>query len=141
MSVMRALLTIATLGTLLAGCTLVGDELYPALDDRRPEVVATFPPDGWRQIPVGISPVVWFSEPIEPGSVHAGSLSLVSGDFVQHSRYRVEVESDGRGRVTLEPIEPLLTGVTYSLRIGAELADLAGNALADPQTVSFRTLR
>lgn len=132
---------LALLAILAAGCTLVGDELYPPLDDEGPAVVATFPPDGWRQIPLGISCVVWFSEAMEPGSVDAQSVALVSGDFVQRARYRVEVEPDGRGRVTLEPVEPLLSGVTYQLRVGAGLSDLVGNPLTNPQTVTFQTLR
>lgn len=132
---------LAGLGLIATGCTLAGDELYPALDDSPPRVMATFPADGWRQVPTGISAKVWLSEPVEPSSVGPGSLALVSGDHLEYVRYRVETTADGLGRVVLEPAARLVPGVEYELRIGTGLTDLAGNPLVDPLTISFDTLR
>jgi hypothetical protein len=127
----------------LAGssCTLVGDELYPLLDDVAPEVIASFPEQGWLQVPTGITLEVWFSEPIEPATVGRNQVTLFSGDHLQRCRYQAEQTPEGLGLVRIEPVEALIAGVHYRLEITRGITDRAGNPLAAPFGLTFDTLR
>lgn len=138
---MKVWILLVSLWTAVGGCTFTGDEPYALLDDTAPELLETFPSDGWRQVPTSIQVRVWFSEALEPGTVHQGNLPLFTGEHLQRSRYRVEITPDGRALVVIEPLEPMLSGVLYQLWAGPGLADLNGNALANPGTVRFTTLR
>jgi hypothetical protein len=138
---MRVWIPLVALWIAVGGCTLTGDEPYALLDGTAPELMETFPADGWRQVPNSIQLRVWFSEALEPGAVHQGNLPLFTGEYLQRSRYRVETTPDGLGLVVIEPLEPLLPGVLYQLWAGPGLSDLNGNPLANPGTVRFTTLR
>ena len=138
MSIVR---TIACVLALLAatGCTVVGDDLYESFDADPPRVVASEPADGAAGVPVGITCRVWFNEPVEPATVDGDAVVLVSGEHVHLCRLRVDQEPDGRGRLEVEPLDPLIPAVAYHLRLGEQITDRVGNPLAGPVDITFRT--
>lgn len=123
---------------LLSGCMLVGDEdLFGVFDDVPPRVVATFPPDGWDQVPTGVDVRIWFSEPVDPQSVHRGSITLLSGDDLAEGRFEVSAD----GLVVFRPLHPLIPGVAYRLAVTVWVTDMYGNPLENGVETGFRTLR
>jgi hypothetical protein len=125
----------------LTGCALGPEqELFDPIDDQPPAVVATLPEDGWRQVPTGFIPRVWFSEHVDPATVWLGSMRLTSGQALTAASYQVEQGQDGRGQVILRPHRPLIPGVQYSLRITPEITDLYGNPLISEKRIQFETM-
>ncbi len=135
---MLLLMTSALIG--LAGCTITGDDIYPALDDTAPEVLRTFPEQGWIQVPRSVTIKVWFSEPVDPSKVSVATMTLSSGEHFQRCRYRVGETEDGLGLVEMSPMDELMGGVEYQLAIYQGLKDLSGNELLSVVEVSFRTM-
>lgn len=125
----------------LAGCGQADTGLYPPADTTPPQVVGSFPAAGWHHVPLGVTPRVWFSEPLEPATVVQGNLGLSSGAYHQHCRLRTATEPDGRGRVDLLPERPLLPGVRYRLWLNRGITDRAGNPLPAAVQITFDTIR
>ncbi len=100
----------------------------------RPSVVSTTPAAGATGVPVGIEPIVQFSEPVERASLAAAiTLRPVGGAPVAFDIHHLG------SQVTLEPAVSLEPEATYELVIGEGVRDLQGHAMAAPVTVSFTT--
>lgn len=126
----------------LQSCTLVGeDDLYGDFDQSPPRVVKSLPADGWIQVPTGLHPKVWFSEPLDPASVSLQSLHLFTGQELVVCSYLVSEEEDGSGLVELEPVLPMIGGVRHRLRVTSGVTDLLGNPLEEPVEILFTTMR
>jgi hypothetical protein len=122
----------------LFGCTLTADEdLLGSFDDVPPRVLEIFPPDGWEEVPTGVEIRIWFSEPVEPTSVHRGSITLLSGEDLAEGRFEVSPE----GLVVLTPLQPLIPGVAYHLAVTTWVTDLYKNPLEYGVESGFSTLR
>ena len=122
----------------LCGCTLTADEeLLGTFDDVPPRVLETFPPDGWQEVPAGIDVRIWFSEALDPASVHRGSITLISGDDLAEGSFEVS----GEGLVVFRPLRSLISGVAYRLAVTTWVTDLYGNPLEYGVEIGFRTLR
>ncbi|HEX9731527.1 MAG TPA: Ig-like domain-containing protein, partial [Thermoanaerobaculia bacterium] len=105
-------------------------DLDPRLLIVGPSVVETSPIGG-AVAPAGVEPTVRFSEPVDPASLAAG-ITLV------HGTETVAVSFDAQGSlVTVLPAATLAPGGAYELRIGMEVRDLQGYALAYPVSVGF----
>jgi len=121
----------------LSGCTLTAEEdLLGTFDDVPPRVLEVFPPDGWEEVPTGVEIRIWFSEPVEPTSVHRGSITLLSGDDLAEGRFEV-----AGAQVVFAPLQPLISGVAYRLVVTAWVTDLYGNPLESGVETTFKTLR
>ena len=132
----RSVLILAGLCGLL-GCTLTADEdLLGTFDDVPPRVLEIFPPDGWEEVPTGVEVRIWFSEPVEPTSVHRGSITLLSGDDLAEGGFQV-----AEALVVFKPLQPLISGVAYRLVITTWVTDLYGNPLESGLETGFSTLR
>lgn len=79
-----------------------------------------------NSFPVESSPAITFSEPLDPASVNAGSVTLASSTGTVDASYRVEGFS-----VVIDPTETLQPGTNYTIRLNSSdmLTDLAGNAV------------
>ncbi len=124
-----------------AGCGQAGAGLYPPGDTTPPQVVDSVPAAGWRHVPLGVTPRVWFSEPLDPATAVQGNLGLSSGAYHQQCRFRTAIEPDGRGRVDLLPERALLPGAHYRLWLNRGITDRAGNPLPVAVQISFDTIR
>ena len=123
---------------LFCGCMVTGDEdLFGVFDDVPPQVVGTFPEDGWEEVPTSVEVRIWFSEQVDPASVHRGSITLISGEDLAEGHFEV----DGEGLVLFRPLHPLISGVVYRLAVTTWVADLYGNPLEYGLEIGFRTLR
>jgi len=125
-------------GIIWAGaCTLTSDEdLLGTFDDTPPRVLEVFPPDGWEEVPTSVEIRIRFSEPVEPTSVHRGSITLISGGDLAEGRFEVSAD----GLVVFTPLQPLISGVVYRLVITAWVTDLYGNPLESGVETTFKTL-
>ncbi len=124
---------------MLCGCSLEGPALYPPADGEAPRVVASWPPAGWIQVPPAVRPRVWFSEPLDAGSLAPGSVRLWSGEREERPGLTAGAEEDGRGVLALEPVRPLLGGARYHLRVEGWVADLHGNLMGEAFELTFHT--
>lgn len=105
-----------------------------SVDNTAPSVSDTSPRDGASQVPVNARVMVQFTEPVNPVSVSAGTLSLSGPGGVLSGSISVE-----EGLVTLTPTTPLAPSTLYTVTIGTEISDVAGNALGAVTTVNFTT--
>ncbi len=100
----------------------------------RPSVVSTTPAAGATGVPVGIEPVIQFSEAVERTSLAAAiALRPSGGDPLAFGIHHLG------SQVTLEPEVSLEPETTYELVIGEGVRDLQGHGMAAPVTVSFTT--
>jgi len=121
----------------LGACTLTSDEdLLGTFDDVPPRVLEVFPPNGWEEVPTGVEIRIRFSEPVEPTSVHRGSITLISGSDLAEGGFEVSAD----GLVVFSPLQPLISGVLYRLVITAWVTDLYGNPLESGVETTFKTL-
>ena len=120
-----------------SACTLTSDEdLQGVFDDVPPRVLGVFPPDGWEEVPTDVEIRIQFSEPVEPTSIHRGSVSLISGSDMAEGRFEVSAD----GLVVFTPLQPLISGVVYRLVITAWVTDLYGNPLESWVETTFKTI-
>src|SRR5439155_10310056 len=103
-------------------------------DTTAPEVVAVSPPNGATNVPVSSPVVVRLSEPLNPLTVNATTVTLRSGSGLVPATLSL---SDANQVVTLDPTEDLAISNTYTLRLDG-VTDVAGNALP-PFTSGFQT--
>lgn len=101
-----------------------------------PTVTDTFPTDGAEDLAQDTVVVVTFSEPMDPGTVeHAFLMKQGSAEVKGSFGW-----NDTNDEVTYTPAHPLAYGKTYVVTISQAALDLAGNALAEPLSLAFRTI-
>jgi hypothetical protein len=101
-----------------------------------PVVVRTYPPKGKRDVPVALSVLVVFSEPVDTTGLRAGSIQLtLDGSPVPGI---VGLTADGLN-ATFAPDAPLAPRREYVLTVAAEVRDLDGDALVSEEQVRFST--
>lgn len=105
-------------------------------DATAPQVVRVSPGANAVAVPVGAPVVLEFSERVDPATVTEDTFQVAtSGIPVTGSLY---VNAEGRG-VSFVPELPLVADTPYTVSIGQEIADLAGNSLPQGVTFTFRT--
>ncbi|MGH9348402.1 MAG: Ig-like domain-containing protein [Vicinamibacterales bacterium] len=104
-------------------------------DTTGPALVETTPPDGDTGVPLNASVMLRFSRPINPISRQAG-LSVTLGGEPVPGTY---VFSDANRIVAFTPAGLLAAETLYTVMIGAELRDAAGNGVTNPGSFSFTT--
>jgi hypothetical protein len=102
-----------------------------------PQVLQVVPADGEVDIDLTASVVLRFSEPIDPATVTAASLTLVNG-AVEPLDFSF---SAGDTIVTLAPADGALEpGTAYTVSVQTNVSDVAGNGLAAAFTSGFTTV-
>ncbi|MCD5350978.1 DUF4082 domain-containing protein [Kineosporia mesophila] len=102
-------------------------------DSSPPVLLSTDPVDGAVSVPVNRSLTAWFDEPQAAGSVRAD----ITGPGSSVVASTVSVGADNS--VTVTPSSALQPDTRYTIRING--SDLAGNALRNPVTWSYRTAK
>lgn len=95
-----------------------------------PSVIASDPPEGATDVPLGSSIGLTFSTLMDTASVE-GALSI-------EPRTRVSLRWSGT-RLAIVPAEPLAAGSRYVVTIGGDAHDLGGTAI-DPLRLEFTTI-
>ncbi|MBA3821100.1 MAG: Ig-like domain-containing protein, partial [Deltaproteobacteria bacterium] len=102
-------------------------------DTTAPTLIASAPELGASQHPVDGGIELIFSEPVDLAKLRAGVVRLEQGTTqVQHV-----LESHGSA-VVVRPVGPLAYSTSYRVVL-ADVADVAGNALASTSSISFTT--
>ena len=100
-------------------------------------VVRTEPPSGGRDVPLNLRARVVFSEPVNPATLNAGTLSLLQAG----TRVEGEIETDVGGLgATFAPATELLPETGYALLVGDGIRDLDGSVLQSSVSVPFTTV-
>lgn len=103
-----------------------------AVDATIPIVVATFPAQDAKSVPIDVVITLDFSEEIDPSTV-SGAIQLAGRDYLP-----VDVSVVGR-RITVKPQSKLQPRTSYQLVVGSSLRDKAGNSIGVSYTLSFQT--
>lgn len=107
------------------------------LDTTVPEVVETYPADGALEVDPNTLMLVLFSEPMRITSLSApDGLVLTRIDTGDPVAVQLAVSGSAAALVAGAELAP---STDYRLRVGTDVVDLAGNALAAPAEVGFRT--
>ena len=122
--------------SILAGQTLLARKFYPVPERKPPVVVRTQPPEGKSKVPLNLSIVVVFSEPIDGGSVTAESFELLRNGEPVPGEIRV---IDGGLRAEFQPDEELLRSTEYTIALTTDVDDLSGDRLEAAYEASFTT--
>ena len=104
---------------------------------RPPALVRTSPRTGKRDVPLNARIILVFSEPINPATLAAGSITLASNGSVVHGT--LAFEDPANLIVSFTPRDPLASSRTYSLTISQAIEDLGGDPLPAPVTITFVT--
>ena len=105
-------------------------------DTNPPTLVRTVPVDGEENVPITSRIGLGFNEFIEPSSIFAGSIQLFDQDGNAIEGWGSAQEATGN----YTPIEPLLPGTTYTLKVMADgVEDISGNKFSETQTITFKT--
>ena len=104
-------------------------------DNQAPSLTGSFPPSGWNGSPLNTLMTLQFTDGINLVSAYQSIQLKAGADAVP---YTLTALDDGR-RIVLTPAVLLSPNTAYSLQIGAQLTDFAGNPLAAPATVAFTT--
>ncbi|MFN2317497.1 MAG: Ig-like domain-containing protein, partial [Gemmatimonadales bacterium] len=105
---------------------------------RPPVIVRTQPPRGKRDVPLNVSLMVVFSEPIDPATVTPLAIHLVGGGAPVTGTAQIVAGSPWM--VEFTPATPLEAEVNYELVVTQVLRDLDGEALAAEDRVPFTTV-
>ena len=127
--------TIATTMVSSSGAASYARSVVPAR--RRPRVVRTSPARGRTDVAITSHITVVFSEPIDPTTLGATSLTVLHGsDTVPGT-----VKPMSGSSVTAEflPAGPLAPGTAYQLLISDKIRDLAGDELESEAPTGFTT--
>jgi Domain of unknown function (DUF4082)/Bacterial Ig-like domain/Bacterial Ig domain len=113
-------------------------EITVTVADPPPTVTSFSPPSGTVNVSVETNVVVTFSEAMDPATVNDSTVVLLSTGGVSAA-----VSYDEASRAaTLDPIEPLVAGVPYTIQVktgNAGVKDLAGNAMLSSEASFFTT--
>lgn len=119
----------------LVGNAFVGERVWHFdLDATAPAVVSTLPPEGGTDVALTSPIVLQFSEPLDPASVNASSVSLTDlGTPIQVSFAVVG------STVTITPQTALPRGRALQVQVSPAVTDTLGNPLDQYFTLSFRS--
>ena len=120
----------------LAGPTLLARWFYPVPERKPPVVVRTQPPEGKTKVPLNLSIVVVFSEPIDAGSVRSESFTLRRDGEPVPGEIRI---LDGGLRAEFTPDEELRRSTQYTIALTTDVDDLSGDRLEAAYEASFTT--
>jgi hypothetical protein len=101
------------------------------------QVISSSPENDEAGVALNSSIVVHFNEPLDPNSVVPGNVQLllvdqpIAGDLSYDSN---------EYSITFRPTMVLSPGAVYSFTVSIGIADLLGNALSIPYTISFVTV-
>ena len=122
--------------TVLTGQALLA-RMFRLVPEREPPIVVrTQPPEGKTKVPLNLSIVVVFSEPVDAGSVTAETFELLRGGDAVPGEIQI---LDGGLRAEFKPDEELLRSTEYTIALTTDVDDLSGDALEDPFEASFTT--
>ena len=122
--------------SVLQGATLLAQMRRWVPARQPPVVVRTQPPNGKTKVPLNLSIVVVFSEPIDGGSVTPESFELLREGEPVPGEVRI---LDGGLRAEFTPDEELLRSTAYTIALSTEVGDLSGDALEADYAASFVT--
>src|SRR2546426_4717656 len=108
---------------------------------RPPVVVNTDPPRKKTDVPVNAAIVVAFSEPVAGATVTPPAVQLLRGTTAVSGTVRFLDATLDATHVSVEfvPDVALAAGTPYQLIVTKQVHDLDGEALAEPDTVTFTT--
>lgn len=104
-------------------------------DTKGPSLIHSRPGDGQEGVPKEAIPELEFSEPVSFASLDRGI--QITPDF----SYVLELESGTAesSTVKIRPASHLQTGLRYRIDLSRDIQDRHGNALQNPQVISFFT--
>ncbi|HSK05421.1 MAG TPA: Ig-like domain-containing protein [Kofleriaceae bacterium] len=106
----------------------------PPIDAEPPSLVTTYPAAGTAELPVDAGIELVFDEPVDLDRLRAGGVRLeTAGGAVVPAA----IESHGAA-VVIRPRAPLAYSTSYRVAL-PDVADVAGNRLADAATLQFST--
>ncbi len=105
--------------------------------DTTPPAVATITPaSGSSNVPVRMSVLVQFAEPIDPASVTSAMLTLTSAAGQIPVDYRITTDAKS---LIVTPQSKLAYATSYTFTLKAGVRDLLGNTVISDQTITFTT--
>jgi hypothetical protein len=104
-------------------------------DTVAPTVVSVSPPDGTSEVPVNARATALFSEPLSAVSVGTDAIMVSTNGTPVSGQTSL---SNDRRSLTFTPIAPLDAAGTYTITIGPNITDRAGNSLT-PFSSDFTT--
>jgi len=104
---------------------------------RPPVIVRTEPPPRRRDVPLNMSLLVVFSEPVDPATVSDQTVRLFTKNGLALTG-QVRLDPDGL-HAFFQPSGPLNPNSSYTFDITAGVMGLSGEPLATPQQVVFTT--
>ena len=104
----------------------------------RPIVVRSNPPPQKRDVPLNVSLLVVFSEPIDAAILGGAAIQLQTG--ARTIPGQVEFADPAHLTVLFLPNEPLQPLTDYELRVTSEVRDLSGEALETTVVIPFTTI-
>jgi hypothetical protein len=102
----------------------------------RPTILGVSPTDGATDVEPNATVVVTFSEQLDRATMTAANVVLRRGEAIVDAA--IVPAGDDRS-LSISPAAPLALNVVYTVTIGTDLRDRAGNALAQGFVSSFRT--
>ncbi|MFZ1169447.1 MAG: Ig-like domain-containing protein, partial [Candidatus Sulfotelmatobacter sp.] len=117
--------------------TATGPDVVP------PFVVSASPIQGAQNVPLNAIVSLQMSQPVDPGTVNGGTLTLTNSSNGQTVAGTYAVSADGL-TITFVPGASLAASTSYSLSFpgagsGSGIADLAGNSLQVSSSINFTT--
>ncbi len=106
-------------------------------DNVAPLVIASDPADGAVDVSLDATLSITFNEAVDEATIDDAVRLGASGDFIGVTT--TPCAACGSHVYTIVPDRALSGDTTYVLSISTDLRDLAGNALADPVTVTFQS--
>jgi hypothetical protein len=118
-------------------------QLDPSVEVAPPAITDVSPIDAQKDVARNQSLQITFSEPMDAGTVLAdGAITLTKGSGGSATPVAATVTKDETGTIfTVDPAADLDFDTDYTVTVGTNPTDVAGNALAAPLTWSFRTVK
>jgi hypothetical protein len=110
----------------LEGHRFTSEPRHLVVDRTRPRLLSESPLTGAQTVSVHQPIQAGFSEPLDPATVNAESVTLLSGTGVVAAEVVLAPEGTS---LTLRPASPLTADTTLRVSLGSTVADLAGNAV------------
>jgi hypothetical protein len=118
-------------------------QLDPAVEIVAPTVASVSPADDAIDVARDQNVQVTFSEPMDLGTLMAeGTVTVTTGEGATLQQVQGALLTNEAGTVlTYDPVEDLAFDTEYTVTVGTNATDVAGNALAAPFTSTFRTAK